>query len=970
VSRPPFAALAAAAVTVAGLVLAVPRVQAGDRSLVWKTISTQHFFVHYYEPLDDVAHRVAVVAERSHRVLAPVLGHEPAEPTHIVLVDDTDGANGFANVLPRNTIRLFATAPSGLSVLNDHDDWMYQLVAHEYTHILHLDTIGGLPAFYNRLLGKTWAPNQIQPRWLIEGLATYQESMHSAGGRTRSALFDMFLRVAVLAGAELDLDALSSGPLAWPHSTSAYLYGSHFLQYVFDVHGADKVAIMSQTYGRSPIPFGVNRQIEAAVGKSFVELYADWRAHMTAKYHAQLEAVERAGRREGRRLTFSGEGNFNPAYTKDGRDIVWRQADGRSRARFRAMPVGGSAAQAMDYADVDRAGAFDLLADGSMIVEQTTIYRTNYDTQDLYRLDRRTGRLEPLTRGLRTRDPAVSPDEAFVAFMHNGAGRSRLAVMPLAPGAPHRVLWRGPGRYDQVTAPAWSPGGYRIAFSAWRSGGYRDILIVDVATGTVTDLMRDRAIDADPVFSPDGRFVYFSSDRTGIYNIYAYELATGALHQVTNVIGCALVPDVSGDSRRLVYQGFAEAGYEIYEIDLEPSQWLQPTLYVDDRPSSTVIPDDEVEVSTPRPYRPLATLAPRAYQVQLSADSFGSALTATTGGSDVAGWHAYSLGATVGFAYGDTSVGGAYHYQRLWPNLRIAAHRTVGRRGGYAIDAVNTAYTESAVGLTARVDLPVLRAEHATSNLAFDYDLDWVRNVDDEFVGHDPNQAVPGYPETDAVNAALGMSWRFGDTRSYHYTLGPQEGHALTASAQLSHPALGSDFHTLTLSYRWNAFYRLPWRQAPVLSLRLAGGLTTTDRRRSGGFVLAGVPEQDIPRAIRESLRAGGTGYLRGYPPRSIAGRQFHLLNVELRQVLVEIERGLETVPIYLRRLHVAALLDAGDAFDGPLAWDALKVAAGASLRLDVVLGFFAAGSFDIGFARGLTSGGKNELWFLLTSTL
>ena len=135
-------ALSAAALA---LLLAAPAAHAGDPSQVWRTIETAHFQIHYTEPLGDVAHKVAVSAERAHAVLTVALRHEPATQTHIVLIDDSDSSNGFASVLPRNDITLFASAAPDTSVLADHDDWLFDLVLHEYTHIVHLDTISGLP---------------------------------------------------------------------------------------------------------------------------------------------------------------------------------------------------------------------------------------------------------------------------------------------------------------------------------------------------------------------------------------------------------------------------------------------------------------------------------------------------------------------------------------------------------------------------------------------------------------------------------------------------------------------------------------------------------------------------------------------------------------------------------------------------------------------------------------------------------
>ena len=61
----------------------------------------------------------------------------------------------------------------------------------------------------------------------------------------------------------------------------------------------------------------------------------------------------------------------------------------------------------------------------------------------------------------------------------------------------------------------------------------RDVVILDLATHATVEVTHDRAVDGDPVWSPDGRWLYFTSNRTGITNVYAHDLATGALWQVT-----------------------------------------------------------------------------------------------------------------------------------------------------------------------------------------------------------------------------------------------------------------------------------------------------------------------------------------------------------------------------------------------------------------------------------------------------
>ncbi|HEX5060726.1 MAG TPA: hypothetical protein VFV99_15260, partial [Kofleriaceae bacterium] len=297
------------------------RAEAGDPHRVYRTVETEHFIVHYWVPLDDVARRIGVVAERAHRVLSPALDHAPAGKTLIYLTDDTDSANGFASVLPRNAIQLYVTAPSGFTELDDYDDWLYGLVAHEYSHILHLDTMSGLPNIYNSIFGKTWAPNQIMPRWVIEGIATYEESKRTAGGRNRGTRFDEQIRIAWKGDYDLRLDQVSGAPRQYPRGNAAYIYGSHFLQYVFDRFGDDTLREMSHTSGSYAPPFAVNRQIAKVVGKPFTELYDDWQQYLRDRYALQEMAAARRGLVTGRPITQSHEINLYPFYTADGREL-------------------------------------------------------------------------------------------------------------------------------------------------------------------------------------------------------------------------------------------------------------------------------------------------------------------------------------------------------------------------------------------------------------------------------------------------------------------------------------------------------------------------------------------------------------------------------------------------------------------------------------------------------------------------
>jgi WD40-like Beta Propeller Repeat len=955
---------------VAGVLLAAiaTRVDAGDPTRVYKTVETDHFIIYYWEPLDDVARRVGVVAERAHRILSPALGHVPTEKTVVFMADDTDSANGFATTLPRNMIQLYATGPDGFSELDDHDDWLYGLVAHEYTHILHLDTYDGLPTIYNSIFGKSWAPNQIMPRWVIEGIAVYEESKRSAGGRNRGTRFDSYIRIARHGDYDLRLDEVTGNPRRYPRGNAAYVYGSHFIRYVFDRYGDDKLREMSHVSGSYPVPFAVNRQIAKVVGKPFTELYDDWKNYLRDKYGMEEMAAERRGLREGRPLTHNAESELLPHYSADGKELYWLAYDGYELPWVKAMPVGGDARNAHNVVQIDAMGPFDLLPDNSLVYEQGRQFRRDYSFEDIFRWDNATKQTTRLTLGTRARDPAVSPDGRRVAYSRNERSNSVLVVQQVAPYAEQSVVYRG-DRYEQVYQPAWSPDGSKIAFSAWRNDGYRDILVIELASGKVTALTNDRAIDMSPSWSTDGSLLFFDSDRTGISNIYVYDFAAATTWQVTNVLGGAFHGKPSPDGKRLAYEHAAPlGGYDLYEVPLDRDNWLAAKPFVDDKPNPLDIPDNEAPVDGPRAYRALETLAPQVWT--LSVDSATDSASIQTSGTDVAGLHNYALAIGLDADNHDTDIGASYAYTGWRPAFRVSGARTMVTRGGWRVDGVNETYREEDWSGTLSLGIPLESRPSSSWTLSFDYDADYYRLTQPPAMALDPNAIDTTHPPTNYLQAGLATRLAFSRIRSTTFALGSTDGFDASVSLRVDHPDFGARYKNVTVSYALDSYQRL-WGVTPVLALRLVGAIRAGDLVTAGGFALGGVPSQDVAMSIVNSERSSSIGYLHGYGSRAVVGNQYHLANIEYRQELWQIEHGLGTLPVYIRRLHMGVLSDIATAYDtGFDASKDVRWSVGGALRLDAYFGYFVPGTFELGYAKGLLVNGVNETWFLLTGSL
>ena len=111
---------------------------------------------------------------------------------------------------------------------------------------------------------------------------------------------------------------------------------------------------------------------------------------------------------------------------------------------------------------------------------------------------------------------------------------SGLWVVDTISGAKREIVRAGTGSSgyrpgDDAVQPSWSPNGKRIAYWALSdSAGARDLwtLEPDAANpkATIVRVTSDPALDWNPVWSPDGKHLYFGSDRDGTMNLWRVEL--------------------------------------------------------------------------------------------------------------------------------------------------------------------------------------------------------------------------------------------------------------------------------------------------------------------------------------------------------------------------------------------------------------------------------------------------------------
>ena len=193
---------------------------------------------------------------------------------------------------------------------------------------------------------------------------------------------------------------------------------------------------------------------------------------------------------------------------------------------------------------------------------------------DLYTVPLAGGKATSLTQDFAWNiHPAVSPDGKQLAFISDRGGISSLWLMDID-GANLKQL--STEKNNLIHSPKWSPDGEYIAVTkgimSSRSIPAGEIWLYHKSGGDGLALKervngkKDQKNIADPAFSPDGKYVYFTQDVTGgstfsynrdplkgIFAITRYELANGEEQTYVSGTGGAVVPTPSPDGKKLAF---------------------------------------------------------------------------------------------------------------------------------------------------------------------------------------------------------------------------------------------------------------------------------------------------------------------------------------------------------------------------------------------------------------------------------
>lgn len=577
--------------------------------LDWQTIRTPHFDVHYHQlrAKDDstlargperTAYLVAKIAEEIYEPVTRLYDHKP-ERIHFIIRDTDDYSNGGAYYYD-NKIEIWASSLD--FELRGNHNWLRNVITHEFTHMISLQAAmkfsRKIPGFYLQYIGYEKErrqdvlrgfPNVVAsypiagvalPVWFAEGVAQYQ--LRSLDYEFWDSHRDMILRSRALSGQLLSLNSMGTFGKNSIGNESAYNSGYAFVAYIASQYGEGSLEKICRFSGGAFTSF--ESAVKKATGKPLTELYREWREHITKHYTEQTTAI-RAGLTEGSIISGDATANFYPAFSPDGTKFAYLSNSGYDYLSQTSLYVYDMNLHTSQRIIKEADGPASWSPDGSKLVYSKNLPDNKYHSQvnDVYLFDIKTKKEYRITRSLRASAPVFSPDGKNMLAVVNSDGTNNLILIKNIPADLSVLndefdeassvrkelsysLITGYQNGRQIYRPVFSPDGKKIFFDTSIDDG-RDIAALDIETGNIEWLLNQPYDERSPAVSPDGRFLYYASDETGIFNIYRMDLVSGEKQLMTNVLGGAFYPSVSIDGK-MIYTLYKDAGFTISRIDV------------------------------------------------------------------------------------------------------------------------------------------------------------------------------------------------------------------------------------------------------------------------------------------------------------------------------------------------------------------------------------------------------------------
>ncbi len=245
-----------------------------------------------------------------------------------------------------------------------------------------------------------------------------------------------------------------------------------------------------------------------------------------------------------------------PAWSTDGRKVAFSgEVDGFKKIFIKDLESGKETQLTKSLSD-DIQPAWSIDGESLLFVrsnrpggklELTDVFGEFYDG-DIWKIDLRTGTEQKIIEN--AFNPSFSPDGKWIAVDASLAGPRRIWVLNSLGSNPQQIASDVTEAVSHVI-PRWSSDSQKIVFQSMERTKF-DIKIVDIASKKVESITEDLFTDINPVWS--GSYIYFSSDRSGGWNVWRIPAFAKAMpRQLTTGAGQDVQLAMSADGKQMAF---------------------------------------------------------------------------------------------------------------------------------------------------------------------------------------------------------------------------------------------------------------------------------------------------------------------------------------------------------------------------------------------------------------------------------
>ena len=259
--------------------------------------------------------------------------------------------------------------------------------------------------------------------------------------------------------------------------------------------------------------------------------------------------------------------NAGAAWLPDGREFVFGSGTGTNFGLWRIAVSNGAIPKRINL-DASNVSVPAISRVGNRLAFATQKVDLNIWRVDLKGAGQKPGVPFRFIASTQTEQyPAYSPDGRRIAFMSDRSGTQEIWICD---GDGSKTLQLTSFGGAAIYGPSWSPDSQNIALTVAQKGMKEDIYVVSVNGGVPRRMTTDPAEDKWPYWSHDGKWIYFSSTRSGREEIWKMSSRGGEAAQITRDSGD--IPQESPDGKYLYYMKGWPAAVSVWRATVDGSQ--------------------------------------------------------------------------------------------------------------------------------------------------------------------------------------------------------------------------------------------------------------------------------------------------------------------------------------------------------------------------------------------------------------